>query len=306
MIFAIPPFHAYSRFVALVGSLLVAGNLLAQVYVSDDGNDVIYQIATNGSTATYASGVGVPEGLAFDSSGNLYVTNGSSSLLKVTPGGAVTTLATGVGNQAVAVGPDGNIYVANGSNTISQVTPGRVVTTFATGFAEVYGLTFAANGNLYATDGNAGAGILYQITPGGTVTSFATGVGYADGLTVDGTGNFYVSDLTGGRIFEVSSGGAVSTFLSELPHGPRGLSFDQGSGLLFYTAGYSSYGGAALYDANALGQTTFVVGSLTDANFTALKTAAIPEPATYVAVLGLASFGLVLLRRRSGDLSSVR
>jgi sugar lactone lactonase YvrE len=307
MVFTVSTYRSCSLAIVLAG-LFVAGNLPGQVYVSDDNasnNGIVYQVSITGTAITYASALGIPEGLAFDGSGNLYVSNGqNSSLLKVTPGGAVSTLATGTGAQAVVVGPDGNIYVANGSNAINQVTPGGAVTTFASGFAEVYGLAFGSNGNLYATDGNAGAGILYQITPGGVVSPFATGVGYADGLAVDGAGNFYVSDITGGRIFEVSSGGAVSTFLTGLPHGPRGLSFDPNTGLLYYTVGYSSANGASLYDANSLGQQTFVAGGLTDANFTTVMSAAVPEPSAFAGLLGLGALGLVLFRRRSARCSS--
>ena len=292
MDFILSPSRAWRLAILMAGSL-VAGSLSGQpVYVTNAGPTVVYQVTGAGTKSTYATGVGVPQGLAFDSSGNLYVSNGD--LLKVTPGGAVSTLAVGAGSQGVAVGADGNIYVANG-NVIEQVTPAGVMTPFASGFAELYGLTFGQNGNLYAADGNGGTGLLYQITPAGVVSPFASSLGYALGLASDSAGNFYVSDITGGNIFKVDSSGTPSVFLTGLNH-PRGVSFDSSSGLLFYTQGLSAT--TSLYEANAAAQQFFLTGGLTNGNYTAIKLAAVPEPAAFAGLLGVGALGLVLLRRR--------
>ena len=123
-----------------------------------------YASALAGSSQGYADGVGAnvkfnhPLGLAVDSSGNIYVGDGSNNLIrKITASGTVTTLAgdatasgstNGEGTNAkffnpygVAVDSSGNVYVADGyNNLIRKITASGNVTTLA-GTAGVTGST---------------------------------------------------------------------------------------------------------------------------------------------------------------------
>ena len=99
----------------------------------------------NGTAARFSS----PFAVAVDNAGNLYVAdNGNQTVRKITPGGAVTTLAgdagiagitNGTGYLArlaspagVAVATNGNVYVANsGDHTIRKITAVGTVTTLA-------------------------------------------------------------------------------------------------------------------------------------------------------------------------------
>lgn len=140
-------------------------------YIADTGNHVIrYGDGTNGVISTFAgtgspgsadgTGTGAafnsPEGLALDSSGNLYVADsGNSTIRRITPAGVVTTFAGSAGQVGTANGsaaaarfnqpcalcldPMGNLYVVErGSHTIRKITPLGVVTTLA-GKAETAG-----------------------------------------------------------------------------------------------------------------------------------------------------------------------
>ena len=92
--------------------------------------------STNG-TGTAASFFS-PEGVAVDSSGNVYVADMSNNLIrKITSAGAVTTFGVS-GSPAfnnptgVAVDNSGNVYVADdGNNLIRKITSAGVVTTLA-------------------------------------------------------------------------------------------------------------------------------------------------------------------------------
>jgi sugar lactone lactonase YvrE len=144
----------------------------------------------------------LPSGAAVDGAGNVYVADtGNSTIRKVTPAGAVTTLAgkagvtgsaNGTGSAArfyypngVAVDGVGNVYVADtDNNTIRKVTAGGAVTTLA-------GLS-GSSGFVNAT---------------GSVARFFGPFGVA----VDKAGNIYVADTRNNAIRKVTAAGVVTT-----------------------------------------------------------------------------------------------
>jgi hypothetical protein len=149
-----------------------------------------------GSDARFLS----PEGVAADSSGNVFVADtGNNSIRKITAAGAVTTLAgshlnsgsrDGTGFVALfasptgmAVDSSGNVYVADVDNDIiRKVTPAGVVTTIG-----------GAAGIVGSTDGT-GSGALFNSPYG---------------VAVDSAGNVYVADTFNNTIRKgVSAGGS--------------------------------------------------------------------------------------------------
>jgi hypothetical protein len=59
----------------------------------------IYEFTPGGAQSTFTSNSGEPEGLAFDSAGNLFVSEEfNGNLYKFTPGGVRSTFATGLGD----------------------------------------------------------------------------------------------------------------------------------------------------------------------------------------------------------------
>lgn len=147
--------------------------------------------------------------MAVDNTGNLYVADTENQTLrKVTPMGAVTTLAglagssgssDGTGSAArfnhpvgVAVDGEGNVYVTdNGNSTLRKVTPGGVVTTLA-GLAHVDQFGEPVGGD---ADG----------------TGSAARFNYPRGVAVDGTGDVYVADTINNTIRKVTPAGVVTT-----------------------------------------------------------------------------------------------
>ena len=152
---------------------LYATNSSAGIFAA---NSIVKFTSAAGVGATFATGFSDPRGLAFDTSGNLYVANyGNNTVSKVTPGGAVSTFATGLNLPwGLAFDGSGNLFVANyGGKTISKVSPAGVVSTFATLVLKPFDLDFDAQGNLYCTSSSA----VYKFKPDGSQITFATGVG---------------------------------------------------------------------------------------------------------------------------------
>ncbi len=203
-----------------------------------------------GTAATFNA----PIGVAVDGAGNVYIADeGNNMIRKITPGGVVTTLAgsgtAGSGNGAgsaatfnrpygVAADAVGNVYVADeGNNVIRKITPDGIVTTFAgsgasgsadgagtaASFFDPEGIAIDAAGNLYI--GDVARHKIRKITPAGLVSTIAgTGLGgTADGmgtvasfespsgLTVDAVGNIYIADTTSNNLRKIAPDGTVTT-----------------------------------------------------------------------------------------------
>ena len=176
------------------------------------------QVGVTGSTdgTGTAARFGGIQGIAIDSSDNLYVTDTSNfKIRKITSAGVVTTFAgsgtTGTVNATgtaasfqdinrITVDSSGNLYVVESTAlTIRKITSAGVVTTLAgsgtsayvdgTGtaasFQQIGGITVDSSGNLYVTESGGGQTIR-KITPAGVVTTFA-GLKDTGGEDVNGT-----------------------------------------------------------------------------------------------------------------------
>ena len=149
------------------------------------GSGKIYKLTPNGLRTTFASGLDLPTGLAFDSAGNLFVANVNNrfngAIYKFTPAGGRTTFASGFEHPlAVAVDNAGNLFVSawdftsGGTLAIYKITSGRVRSTFALGFPPSVPMACDSAGNLFVSDFDSGS--IYKFTPDGMRSTFATGV----------------------------------------------------------------------------------------------------------------------------------
>jgi sugar lactone lactonase YvrE len=204
------------------GAGAIAADATGNLFLTEFYNHAIRKITPDGTVTTFAGkpgqagtadGVGEaaqfssPNAIDADAAGNLYIADfGSHTVRKVTPDGAVSTIA-GVAGKAghrdgtagtalfdgpagVAVDASGAVYVTELNNhTVRRIAEG-VVTTLAgapklTGstdgkgggarFSGPWGIAVHRNGNLYVCD--SGNNAIRCITPGGTVTTIAGGAG---------------------------------------------------------------------------------------------------------------------------------
>jgi hypothetical protein len=197
----------------------------------------IYKFTSTGASRAFASGLDGPEGVAFDSAGNLFVAT-EGNINKITPGGARSTFASGLVNYPLGLTFDssGNLFAADEGN-IYKFTPGGARSTFASGLSYPYALAFDSSGNLFVAD--QGSGHIYKYTPSGVRTTFASGLSYLYALAFDSADNLFVTNPSSsgdGYVYKFTPNGVRSTF-AELG-GPLGLAFDS-AGNLFVADGGS-------------------------------------------------------------------
>jgi hypothetical protein len=233
----------------------IAVDAAGNVYVSDTNNSTIRKITAAGVVTTLAGAAGqtgssdgtgasarfsYPFGLAVDAVGNIYVADfDNSTVRKVTPGGAVSTLAGSAGvsgtadgqggaaqfnhPEAVSVDAAGNVYVIDTSNqTLREITAVGSVSTLA---------------------GTPGIGGRADGT--GPAASFF----YPGGVASTGSGTVYVADTGNHTIRAMDSPGVVTTLAGAA--GVEGSANGTGSQALFaYPCGVASGGSGNLYIAD--------------------------------------------------------
>ena len=179
-----------------------------------DYADYLCTITTLGGGFTNVSG------LALDSNGNIYVTDGNA-VKEMPPGCAsascVTTLGGGFNEPwGVAVDGSGNVYVSDtGNNAVEEMLPGcastACVTTLGGGFTGPTGIAVDGSGNVYIADNGmvngVVSGVVEEMPPGcgssSCVTTLpgVTGIYGIAGVAVDESGNIYA--LYDNRVQEI-------------------------------------------------------------------------------------------------------
>jgi sugar lactone lactonase YvrE len=143
-----------------------------------------------------------PDGITIDAAGNLFVSDtGNRTIRKITPAGAVTTIAGTAGlsgsadgngtaarfltPQGITIDPEGNLYVADSINhTIRKVASNGDV------------VTVAGKPTNYGSRDGVGASALFWDPAG---------------IAADRQGNMYIADRTNHTIRKISRTGEVST-----------------------------------------------------------------------------------------------
>jgi len=207
----------------------VAVDSAGNVFVADGGNwrvrkisnGVITTVVGNGTYGSSGDGgsatsaqLELPNGLAIDGLGNLFIADFSANRIRKVANGIITTVAgngtagfSGDGGsgasaelsqpQFVAVDPSNNLYIADtGNNRVRKVSAGGIISTLA-------GVGTAG----YSGDGGPAANAQLQ---------------GPQGVAVDQAGNVFIADSNNYRIRKVSPAGVISTVVGNGGNGTTG------------------------------------------------------------------------------------
>jgi sugar lactone lactonase YvrE len=187
----ITPSGAKTTFASGIDVVGMAFDAFGNLFVSQRSKDtdasegVILEFAPDGSGKVFASNLSKPQGLAFDSLGNLYVADPvHHAILKISPDGRQTRFATGIAHpHRLAFDAFGFLWVTDpGAGALYAIAPAGVVFLIDTSALDpeltgLNDLAFDEAGNLFLTAGNSVVEIDSTLTTLFTVASVPGGAG---------------------------------------------------------------------------------------------------------------------------------
>ena len=212
--------------ILLLSSSAQAQNLFATGSTAS-GSGSVYEFTPGGVQSTFASGLGQPEGLAFNSAGDLFVADlFSGTIYEFTPGGVQSTFASGLNHPTgLAFNSAGDLFEADyGSSRIYEFTSSGTKSTFASYVTSPEALAFNSADDLFVAGQD---GEIIEITPSRVQSGYADSLAGLSGLSFNSAGELFAVGV--GDIYQIPSCGVVSTFAS-LAH-PVALAFDNAGNL---------------------------------------------------------------------------
>lgn len=224
-LFRVTPSGQISTIASGFGRLFGVGVNGSDIFVTTKAGDLV-RIASNGTTTTIAQGVvspGFQADIAFSGSDIIITDDSGGRLLRVTLGGVVSVIASGLINISSVVASGQNLIIShqdsNHNTLLSRVAPnGAVSILWSSAFAVGQG-TFNAlaviGSDIFAFLGNDSSS-LYRFTQDGvfiakkivTLTGITSGI-QIFGLTTDGSdiiapfGTYTISSGSSGKLLRI-------------------------------------------------------------------------------------------------------
>ncbi len=219
---------------------------------------IVGDFSYRATASVIGQGFSLPNGVAKDAAGNIYVADRGNNLVKkIAPGGTITAIGSGFSKPTgVAVDAAGNVYVAdNGNNAVKKIPAGGGSTVlWGTGFSTPLGIAVDAAGTVYVAD--KGHSAVKKISTSGVTTTVATGFNAPSAVAVDAVGDIYVAETGTDAIELIPAGSSSYHIVAAGIGGPFGVAIDA-AGIL-YVVGQSDH---AVYTINPSSLVPHPIGS---------------------------------------------
>ncbi|MFM7132008.1 MAG: PEP-CTERM sorting domain-containing protein [bacterium] len=246
----------------------------------------------------------MPQGLAFDNQGNLYVANLGNTIAKFNQAGVFqSAISTNLNAPlGLAIDASGNIYAANiGDNTISKYNIfGAYQGSISTNINSPYGVGFDySSQDLYVV--NSGSNNVLRFDPSGNLISTIGDSSYLNGpvgIGFDKHNNMYVPNYGSNSLAKIDypyGSGTLTTggFLTNA----YGIAFDS-------VGSYYVSTGSFIAKFNSGGQYQFSWATPAQASFAAVTTVTVPEPGSLI-LATFATLGLIAMKRRQSAATGI-
>jgi sugar lactone lactonase YvrE len=276
-----------------------------ELYVSNFNSGVISKVDTAAGTVTpFASGLTNPLGVAFNKSGDLFVTIRSSNMKRVTPDGGVHDFGPSYPDyimSGAAVDSAGNVY-ASGIHpagtfiaSIFKLSPaGALLSTWSwspgNGPLQPTAMVFDNAGDLFTTDYSGNK--LWKVSSAGAASLITPLAVNPQGIALDSLGELLVSLTSSGSVAKVTQTGDISGFASGL-NAPAGVAFDSLGNLFVAT-------GTTLTKLKPDGLADLPITGLDSAQFIANRSTDVPEPSA-LELCALGGFLIYSARGRTSE-----
>ena len=188
------------------------------IFIADSGSRRILKIDSLGTTSTFASKLGVLNGIAVHPpSGSIITADSSYNVIRKISenfvGGRMIERTIG---SIFTMDSLSNFFIAvPARNTVTKFTLSGAATTYV-GFSNPQGLTVDSSNNVYVS--NLGTKTIIKIAASdGTLSTYATDFNGPTSISMDGSNNLYVADKNNNNGFivikKISSSGVITTVL---------------------------------------------------------------------------------------------
>jgi sugar lactone lactonase YvrE len=186
-------------------------NDVQTLFVANRSNNTVTEYAPpyTGTPTTISSGVVVPDALAMDAAGDLFVASDGGGVTEYASpytGTPKTTIASGINKpDALALDAAGDLFVANfagytgNTGAVTEYAPPYTgtPTTITTGVSQPRALALEANGNLFVANGFTNTVTAYGPPYTGSPTTMS-GARLPFALALDAAGDLFVASLLAG------------------------------------------------------------------------------------------------------------
>ena len=200
------------------------------IYVTDYASQSVRKISNDGNIKTLSNKFSSPGSITVDSYGNLYVVDRKYlvDIEVLYANGSARTLCSGL-FHGIAVDSKGKIYATDGSQTLMEISSNGVTKKIIEQYYNrnfLYGVTADPQGNLYVADAWGWNGVK-KIDPKGKITVLGNAGEFYNSkdVCIDSSGVVYVADSGHDLVKMITKKGVIKTFDHTFNH-PRSVAVD--------------------------------------------------------------------------------